>query len=156
MAYEKKFNTFINKKYLDMSQIEIEKLKLSTDKNDISIIQKDNKIMQKLDIMFWLEKLINFERDKISDINYDNIDNINELLNKKIHELIILSDGTKSKKELKNRYKEKINNIENISDLQKFMMGCYNSFGNIMKVKYKKIRIKETNDYEYIKIYKLL
>ena len=153
---ERKFTTFINRKYLDLTYDEFNKFKVSKDKNDISIINKDHKLINKIDLIFWLEKLLGNNRYDVDMIECDDADTIKEELLKKVNELILLSDGVKSKSGLIKLYKTKICKLNGNAMIKAFMADCYNSFGDIIQVTNKRIRNKETNKLDYIKLYKLL
>jgi hypothetical protein len=155
LSDEKNFNTFINRKYLDLSLDDFNKFKCSDDKENISIIQKDHKLINKINFIFWLEHLLNIKRYHIESIEIDNIDLIKEQLLKKINDLILLSDGTKSKAQLIKRYKTKIDKLFDNETIKNFIVDCYNSFGDIINVIRKRIRNKSTKKLEYIKNYQL-
>ena len=106
-------------------------------------------------LIFWLEKLVGNNRYNIDMIKCDNIDTIKSELLKKINELILLSDGVKSKSGLMKLYKTKINKLCDNNSIKAFMADCYNSFGDIISITNKRIRNKETHELEYIKIYKI-
>ena len=152
---ENKFNTFINKKYLDLSLDEFNKLKSSNDKNEIGIIQKDNKLIKKIELIFWLEQLVGIKRYDINGINVNNITLVKNKLLEKVNELILLSDGINSKARLIKYCKNKINKIEDNSGIKSMIADSYNSFGNIIIVTNKRVRIKGSTSIKYMKIYKL-
>jgi hypothetical protein len=153
---EKKYNTFINKKYLDLSFDEFNKFKSSTDKQELSIIHKDNKLISKIDLIFWLENLLKIKRYDINSINIDDVKPIKKVLLEKINSLILLSDGVKSKNGLIKLYQTKINKIETNDNIKSFIADSYNSFGDIILVKHKYSRIKGTKHYTYIKNFILI
>jgi hypothetical protein len=67
-----------------------------------------------------------------------------------------LSNGVKSKNGLIKLYKTKIEKLENNDDIKSMVTGCYNSFGEVIGVKNKRIREKGTDVLKYIKIYSLI
>jgi len=148
---EKKINTFINKKYLDLSFDEFNRFRSSTDKQELSIVHKDNKLINKIDLIFWLENLLKIKRYDINSINISDVEPVKKALIEKLDSLILLSDGIKSKSGLNKLYQTKINKIETNDNIKSFIADCYNSFGDIIKTQNKQIRKKETNNRPYIK-----
>lgn len=156
LANEKKFNTFINRKYLDLSLDEFNKFKSSKDKNEIGIIQKDSKLIKKIELIFWIEKLVGNKRYDIDRIQVNDVEVVKNKLMEKINELILLSDGIKSKNGLIKLYQNKINKLEDNDGIKSFIADCYNSFGEIICVKNKRVRNKETQERKYVKSYLLI
>jgi hypothetical protein len=156
LADEKKFNTFIYRKYLDLSLDEFNKFKLSKDKEEIGIIQKDSKLIKKIELIFWIEKLVGNKRYDIDRIQVNDVESVKNKLMEKINELILLSDGIKSKNGLIKLYQNKINKLDDNDGIKSFIADCYNSFGEIICVKNKRVRNKETQERKYVKSYLLI
>ena len=62
----------------------------------------------------------------------------------------------KSKNGLIKLYQKKINKLEDNNGVKSFVADCYNSFGDIIAVKSKRVRDKETKERKYIKNYVLI
>lgn len=156
LSDEKKYNTFINRKYLDLSLDEFYKFKATSDKEEISIIKKDDKLIKKIELVFWLENLVGINRFDINAIKINDVELVKTKLSEKVNELIMLSDGANSKIRLLKFYQNKIDKIENNNDIQSFIADCYNSFGNIIEIENKQIRNKDTKERLYIKTFNLI
>lgn len=154
---EDEFNTYINKKYLEKPKDEFEKFIANMAKVDLAYIQKDNKLINKIKILFKIEELINFERFKLRKIkpNDEELKKIKENLLKMNDEIIIFFQGLKSKKCLSIKIKNQINKINCPNKLAKWIANLYNSFGNVIKIgtKIKLIKIAN-NKRKKITIYK--
>jgi hypothetical protein len=97
--------------------------------------------------------LVGIKRYDIDGIDLIDIPNIKNKLIGKVNELILLSNGIKSKNGLIKLYKTKIKKIENNDDIKKLIVDSYNSFGEIIDIKNRRIRIKGTDERKYIKHY---
>lgn len=96
----------------------------------------DINCITKLDSIIYLEKLFNintFEIEKII-VDNDNIINIKKDLQNNINKIILLFDNESKQRRL-TRLIAKINKLDNTNKIQKFVADCYNSFGNIIKIK---------------------
>ena len=115
---------------------------------------KDNKIINRINSLTLIEKIIGIERYQIKNIKKNiNIEEIKIKLLEKINVIIILFEAIESKSKLLNRITIKINKIKYHDQLQKFVCDCYNSFGNIIKydakAKYKTINKKKIKRIKY-------
>ena len=114
--------------------------------NYIGFLVKDNKIINKIKVLFWLEELIGMKRFEINEIDkIDSLDCIKNSLLADIDKIIILFEGIESKKKLINRMINKINDINYNDQLQKFVSDCYNSLGDIISYDTKKIKLVINN-----------
>lgn len=100
--------------------------------------------------------MVGIKRYDIDGIDLIDIPNIKNKLIGKVNELILLSNGIKSKNGLIKLYKTKIEKIENNDDIKKLIVDSYNSFVEVISVKNKRIREKGTDVLKYIKIYSLI
>jgi len=131
---DKKFQAYINKRYLDLSEDDFNKTIISFNNNDLAYLAKDNKIIGKIKSLQKIESLLSIKRYGINNINKEiNLDNVKAELLKILKDIIVLFEGTESKTKITKRIQAKINKIKFFDQLQKFMADCYNSFGDTIK-----------------------
>ena len=83
MALDKKgFHTIETeyKKYLDMSKEYFEQVELKIANKEIPQIAKDNKIINKIKVIYWLEDLFKIKRYQLTEIKCDNLESIKEIV----------------------------------------------------------------------------
>lgn len=138
-----KFQTYINRKYLQLNKENFEKIKIKINSSEIPQLIKDNKILNKIKVLFDIEEKINFERFDVNNIklNDKELENAKKYLTDKIKDICLFFSGDKSNRILEERKKNKISNIITTNQLQKFIVDLYNSFGDIFKVSTKIKRI---------------
>lgn len=135
----KEYNTYINKKYLDMTKEKYDTIKIKIINNEIPQLAQDNRIIKKIDTLEGIEKIVGIKRYQIKDINQDiDIKNVKEKLIKNNKEIINLMEGIASEKRLLTNIDKKIQSITSYNKLQKFVADCYNSFGNVIEYKKKR------------------
>ena len=146
----KKFINHINKKYFDLEKEEFNKKVIEITNNDILHMIKDNDLVNKINVCFWFEDLLNFPRLKISDIKFDNIDNIKKIFYANTEQFYhIFKDNNCKNKTIKS-IKYKIESIKNINFLQKFIAECYNNvIEDVIDIKLKKKKIDNNDLYYY-------
>ncbi len=136
LSYEE-FNNYYNKNYQDY------------------IIYSDS--LDKIKILFWLEKELNINRFDINSININEIDNIKNKLLDNCDNLYIIFKNNESKSKTIKSINYKINSIINNNYLQKFIAECYNNvINNSFDIQKKRIyltRYKTTNQYLILKIW---
>jgi len=133
----KKFTTYLNKKYLDLDREKFDTVVINIAKNEIPQLAKDNKLLNKIKILFELEELLQVKRYDINKIVIS--DDIVKTLKSSINKICPLFDGKIGHNIAKSRLINSINKITNTNRLQKFMADCYNNLGNIIIVNKKRI-----------------
>ena len=133
---DKKFDGFINKKYLNLTEEEFNRIAIKLNNTDIPQLAKDNKIINKIYAIKMIENILGIKRYEINKINPDiKLYDIKIKLREKdnINKILSLFDGIESRAKLFVRFNSKIDGIQYYDQLQKFMADCYNSFGDIIK-----------------------
>jgi hypothetical protein len=130
---DKLFEAHISKKYLYMKENDYKKLKIDLTNKDIPNVVCYNILIQKIDGLFYLEKMLNIDRFKISKIKKSiDIKIIKESLIKNIDKISSFNSYDMSVKKREKRMITKIESINHIDQLQKFLADCYNTFGKII------------------------
>lgn len=140
---QEKFTNWLYKKYMDLDKIEFEKKLININNNEISQVAKDTDIFNKINSCFWIEQTLNFSRYKIEDIKCNDIEAVKKIFNKNIEIFYSIFKNNASKERIIKLLKNKINSINDLNSLQKFVADCYNGIiENIIKFELKKIYIK--------------
>ena len=146
-----KFVNYINKKYFDLSKTEFEKKTININNNDILHMIKDNDIINKINVCFWFEELLNINRLEIDKIINVDLVNIKKILSDNIENLYYIFRNNECKNKTIKSIKYKIESIINLNYLQKFIAECYNNvvYG-LFLIKYKQIKINKELAGRYI------
>lgn len=134
LVNDKAFTLFIERKYLNKSRDEFNAIAIALQNKEIPIMANYNVLVKKIRAIESIEDIIGIdERFDIEAINDDiNIFETKSKLLKQVPLLIYLFDGIESKKRLQSRMKNKINNIDELHQLKKFVADCYNAFGDVI------------------------
>ena len=118
----------------------------------MSIIKTDD-LINKILSLFWLEKILNIKRFGIYDIKTEKIEEIKTILNENIERLYWFYKTNEGKKETIKSVKNKIQEINNLNLLQKFVADCYNTISEnaveITKSKVYKKRVYSYTEYKF-------
>lgn len=140
---EDKFKQYLCKKFLILSKIEFDKKVIELKNNDLEIIEPDE-LINKINTCFWFEELLNIKRFDINDIKDINLENIKKIFIKEIKKIIPIFANSESERKTKEKIKNKINSIDKINLLQKFIAECYNLIcDKTIKIKRREIYIKK-------------
>jgi len=138
-----KFKNFIIKKLLDLSKDNFEKKIISIDYKDIQEIMKDNKIINQINALFWIEQQLNINRYEFYNINSKiNIDNIKKIFINNIDKYFCIFNDGRTVKYITTKINNIIFKINTINKLQKFYADiiniiCYDTIKiNSIKKKY--------------------
>ncbi len=141
---EEKFNNWLNKRYLYMDKKEFDMVVIKINNKEFLHTIKDNNIILKIKSCFWLEEQLKFQRFKIDEIKCENLEIVKKLFNDNIDNLFVFFKNNASKERIYIMIKSKINDLNSLNLLQKFIVDCYNSISNdIFKIKLTKKYIKK-------------
>ena len=144
----KKFINYINKIYLDLNKADFNKKIIELSNGDILHMIKDNELINKINVCFWFEELLNFDRLNVNDIKYDDFDKIKKIFNENIEKFYFIFKNNECKYKTIKSIKCKFECIVNLNYLQKFIVECYNNVvEDIILVKKKRIRINANKEY---------
>ena len=150
---EHKFKQYICKKYLILSKEQFDKKAIEIKNNDLETINPDE-LISKIDTCFWFENILKINRFDVNNINVVNIEDIKKLFIKDIYKFYIIFKNNESKSKTAKLIKNKINSIDKINLLQKFIADCYNYIcEDSIQIKYKRKNIdinKKDNFYIFI------
>jgi len=140
---EKKFTQYIYNKYLSLSKEEFDKKIIETNNKDMLTIIKNDDMINKINTCFWFEKYLNIKRFAINDIQTNNLEDIKNTFNKNINNFYWIFKNRESKSKTIKSIKNKIDLINKLNNLQKFIAECYNYIcDNTIKISTKRIKIK--------------
>ena len=134
---------------LDKTQFDKKVIELKN--KDLEIIKHDE-LIDKINTCFWFEELLNIKRFNVNDIKDVDIENIKKIFLKEHKKFIPIFKNLESDKKVIEKIKNKINSIEKINLLQKFIAYCYNMICNeYIKIKRKEIYINKVYSHsEYL------
>lgn len=144
---ENKFKQYLCKKFLvlDKTKFDIKVIELKN--KDLEIIKHDE-LIDKIYTCFWFEELLNIKRFNVNDIINIDIENIKKIFLKDYNKFIPIFTNAESVKKTTDKIKNKINSIDKINSLQKFIADCYNLICNeSIRIKHKNIYIKKVYSY---------
>jgi hypothetical protein len=111
-------------------------------------------LIDKINTCFWFENILKIKRFDVNNININNLENIKKIFIKEIEKFYIIFKNFESEKKTTNKIKNKINSIDKINLLQKFIADCYNLIcDESIKFKYKKIYYKRVfvdSEYKFL------
>jgi hypothetical protein len=145
VSNDKIFNTFISRKYLDLSNKEFDEVSAKIISNEIPILAKNNSLINKIKAIQIVENIVGIKRYQINDIGEIDVVKIKAKLNEFKWNIIVLFDCGTGKKTLISNLTKKIEKLDSVNSIQKFVADCYNSFGNIIDYKSKREYDKEAN-----------
>ena len=137
-----KFTNWINKKYMDLSKEEFNKKQIGINNKEISLIVKENELLNKINACFWFEDLLKFPRYKIEDIKCNDVESIKKVFEKNTETFYAIFKNNECEHKTMKSIKYKIKSIINENYLQKFIADCYNMVvDNVILYKYKQKKI---------------
>lgn len=141
---EDKFNNWLNRRYLEMDKKEFDTTVIKINNKDFLHTIKDNNIISKVKSCFWLEEQLKFKRFKINEIKCDDFEIIKKLFKDNIDNLFVFFKNNASKERIYIMVKNKIDDLNSLNILQKFISDCYNSISDdIFKIKLTKKYVKK-------------
>jgi len=148
---DKKFINYINKKILDLPQDKFEKKIISINNKDINEIMKDNKIINQINSLFWIEDKLGIQRYKFYDIdNKIDINKTKKLFVNNIDKFICIYNDGRSIKFIKNKINNILNKIITINHLQKLYADILNNIvDKTVKIVKNKYKIKNNTNYNF-------
>lgn len=148
---DKKFINYINKKMLNLSKDEFNKKVISINNKDISEIMKDNKIINQINSLFWIEEQLGIQRFNFFDINTKiNINNIKKIFADNIDKFICIYNDNRAIKFIKTKINNIFKKIFTINHLQKFYVDILNIIvDNTFKIIKIKKKIKNNTHYDF-------
>lgn len=148
---ENKFKQFLYRKYLILDKSNFDKKTIEIQNNDFSVIKPDD-LIDIINTCFWFEEILKIKRFDVNDIKNVNVENITKIFLKNHKKFISIFANTESKKKTIDRIKNKIDAIEGINLLQKFIAECYNHIcEESVKITRKEIYIKKVYSHsEYL------
>jgi len=147
---QEKFTNWLYKKYMDLDKIEFKKKQMELNNNEITQVVKDNDLFNKINSCFWLEQTLNFSKYKITDIKCNDIEAVKKIFIKNIDKFYDIFKNNACKERIIKLLKNKINSINDLNLLQKFVADCYNGIiENIIKVEYKRKNISKNKKIGY-------
>lgn len=121
LSDEKLFNSFINKKILDLSKNDFLLKNIKINSQEFPEIMKDNVIFNQINTLFWIEELLNIKRYDVNNIDKNiNIDFIKKQFLNNLNKFICFYVYEQSKNKTINRITNIINKINTYNKLQKF------------------------------------
>ena len=142
---DKKFNGIVNMKYLLMSQYRYNKFKTAMIESDLLYLGIDNKILNKIYILFKIENKLNMKRFIFTDLIKEKLEKYINILYSVIDDLTLFCPDSNSRVKNIKALTKKFDKFESIDQVQKFIADCYNSFGEIIDIN--KQLIKRTIKY---------
>lgn len=150
VSNEYKFKEWLRKKYFNMSKEEFDIKTLSIDNGDIVQIVKDDDVISKINVCFWLENFLKFTRLKVNDIICGDIENIKKIFLTNIEKFYVIYKNNEAKNKTIKSIKHKISSIINENYLQKFVAEIYNHIiNNIININSKRYKINKKLERKY-------
>ena len=147
----KKFMNHINKIYLDLNKTDFNKKNIDLNNKDILHMIKDDELINKINVCFWFEELLKFDRLKITDIKCNDFDNIKKIFSENIEKFYYIFKNNECKYKTIKSIKYKFECIKNLNYLQKFIAECYNNVvEGVVKMTYKQFKINKILEGKYI------
>lgn len=138
---ENKFKQYLCKKYLILSREDFDKKVIEIKNKDLEVIEHDE-LIEKIYTCFWFEELLNIKRFDVNNIKEIDLENITKIFIKEIKKFIPIFANSESEKKTRDRIINKINSIDKINLLQKFIADCYNFIcSETIKITYKRVNI---------------
>lgn len=134
-----KFNGIVSMKYLLMSEYRYNKFKVTMINNDLLYLGIDNKLLNKIHVLFKLENELNIKRFAINKLINKKIEKYINILYNIIDDLIIFCPDSNSRKKNITSLTKKFDKFKSLDQIQKFICDCYNSLGQIIEIKKKRI-----------------
>lgn len=122
---ENKFKQYLCKKYLTLSKEEFDKKVIEIKNNDLQIIKSDE-LIDKIYTCFWFEEILKINRFDVNNIKDVNLDYIIKIFIQNTKKFYIIFKTSESKSKTLKSIQNKINSIDKINLLQKFIADCYN------------------------------
>lgn len=143
MIDETKMNLYINKKFLDASREDLASKYINNPDVHHVIKQHCNKLKFRIFTLEKLEDIVGIERYKINNIDPNiNILDVKTKFESLTGELVVMNVTGTARDRVKEEIKTKIAKIDSLNKLQKFIADAYNTFGDIITVTSKRMRIK--------------
>ena len=138
LSDEKLFNSFINKKILDLSKNDFLLKNIKINSQEFPEIMKDNVIFNQINTLFWFEDFIQIKRYDVNNIDKNiNIDFIKKQFLNNLNKFICFYVYEQSKNKTINRITNIINKINTYNKLQKFYADLINTIcNNVIKIKF--------------------
>jgi hypothetical protein len=151
ISNDKKFINYINKKILYLPKDKFDKKVISINNKDVAEIIKDNRIINQINSLFWIEEKLKIERFKIYDIDTKiNINEIKKTFIDNIDKFICIYKDNRTIKFVKNRINKIIKKIICVNHLQKFYADILNFIvDNTVKIIKNKKTIKNNTHYYF-------
>jgi hypothetical protein len=144
---ENKFKQYLCKKYLILSREEFDKKTIEINNKDFKFIKPDE-IIDKINTCFWFENLLKIKRFDVNNIKDIDLENIKKILNKEVNKFYCIFKNKESEGKTIKSIKNKINSIDKLNLLQKFIADCYNQiYNDSINIISKKIYIKKVYVY---------
>ena len=141
----------INKIYLDLNKTDFNKKNIDLNNKDILHMIKDDELINKINVCFWFEELLKFDRLKITDIKCNDFDNIKKIFSENIEKFYYIFKNNECKYKTIKSIKYKFECIKNLNYLQKFIAECYNNVvEGVVKMTYKQFKINKILEGKYI------
>ena len=137
---DKAFDGIINMKYLLLSEYKFNKFKMTMVENDLLYLGINNKILNKINILFKLENELNMRRFIFDDLKKEKIEKYINIFYNNINDLVLFCPDSNSKNKNIKALTKKFDKIESVDQIQKFIGDCYNSFGEIIDIDKKRIQ----------------
>ncbi len=134
---ENKFNTYLNKYYINRTKGELDKIRLSYANNNIPEIYRSSNLFDRINVLFWMENTLNIKRFDLYGIKLNDatdIANYKILFMTNIDKFLLLNKNIASDKKIKLIITNRINKIDSLNKLQKFVADCYNQIGEYIEV----------------------
>jgi hypothetical protein len=143
-----KFLNYINRKYFDLSKSDFEKKAITINNNDILHMIKDNDVINKINVCFWFEELLNIKRLEIENINIADLANMKKIFNENTEKFYYIYKNNECKNKTIKSIKYKIESIINVNYLQKFIAECYNNIiEGVIEITKKRNRIDSKTEF---------
>jgi hypothetical protein len=144
---ENKFKQYLCKKYLILSKEEFDKKTIEINNKDFEFIKPDE-IIDKINTCFWFENLLKIKRFDVNNIKDIDLENIKKIFIKEVYKFYCIFKNKESEGKTIKSIKNKINSIDKLNLLQKFIAYCYNQIhNNSINIISKKIYIKKVYVY---------
>lgn len=137
---DKKFNGIVAMKYLLLPEYKFNKFKIAMIENDLLYLGIDNKILNKINILFKLENELNMKRFIFDDLIKEKLEKYINIFYDNINDLILFCPDSNSKNKNIEALTKKFDKIESIDQIHKFICDIYNSFGEIIDIDKKRIQ----------------
>lgn len=149
LCNEDQFKKYIEKKLLTLNFDNFCVKSLIIKNNQLSFINNYNELVEKINIFFWIESILNINRFDIQNIKLLNLSSVKDIFIKNVDKLKIFYNKSNSKS-----IAENINNISNVIQLQKLIKEYYKEFNeNITIIQKKEKRITSDDEMRDIIIF---